>query len=278
MGQILKAEVGLEMRNYKAYVKGVLEKQFYDLIECSESTGLTFIGFRNMPSLGVKMDRAGKVRQIGTFETFPRVLEFGRIFSDLSGKRVKVEEGKFGDNPKVFEFEGERPLQSLKYTEEFFKRGTNFKNTFMKFTAFEEMARYFDSVQDEISQLTILEYGQKILEQNSSRYESREPEKTVPVKDYTLEEVKQEIYAAVQRRNNGRKITTDRFSPPRSPHRDSPKYPAKLQIMVPETPHEVLSHSRSKRQLKYKYTDEIQSTKDLHHVTDRRRTEYDLLP
>jgi hypothetical protein len=69
------------MKSIRHFVRDVFQKEFYDIIESSESSGLMFIGFKHSASLGVKFDRDDKVRQVGSFEPFPRLIDFGRKYS-----------------------------------------------------------------------------------------------------------------------------------------------------------------------------------------------------
>lgn len=36
-------------------------------MECTDSSGLVFLGFKNTPSLGVKFSKEDKVQQVGFF-------------------------------------------------------------------------------------------------------------------------------------------------------------------------------------------------------------------
>lgn len=73
------------------YIRETLEKEFSDVVECSDMSGLSFLGFRNTISLGVKFDREEKVRQVGNFDRFPRNIEFGRKYYETPGKANKTE-------------------------------------------------------------------------------------------------------------------------------------------------------------------------------------------
>jgi hypothetical protein len=64
-------------------------------------------------------------------------------------------------------------------------------------------------VERQVQHLSILQYGQKIIEGEKEH----EEEELYRNKVYTMEEVKKDIYAAVNRRNNGRKI--EHISPER---------------------------------------------------------------
>jgi hypothetical protein len=55
-------------------VKELIQKDFNDVVECSESAGATFVGFKNTLSLGIKIDKSGKIKNVGNYEMFPRNL------------------------------------------------------------------------------------------------------------------------------------------------------------------------------------------------------------
>ena len=61
------------------------------MIECNESSGLLFLGFKGIVSLGVKFDRKDRVVQVGTFESFPQNIEFGRRYVKGKGQLAKIE-------------------------------------------------------------------------------------------------------------------------------------------------------------------------------------------
>lgn len=49
-----------------------------------------FVGFKNTVSLGAKFDKDDYVKQIGNFEEFPRNIEYGKKFSTVSKREVRV--------------------------------------------------------------------------------------------------------------------------------------------------------------------------------------------
>jgi hypothetical protein len=55
------------MKSVRFFIRDVIEKEFYDIVESSESSGLLFVGFKNTASLGFKIDRDDKVRQVGNY-------------------------------------------------------------------------------------------------------------------------------------------------------------------------------------------------------------------
>ena len=109
------------------------------MIETSESSGLLYLGFKGIVSLGVKFDRKDRVAQVGIFEVFPQHIEFGRRYIKNQGQVTKTEQGKFANPEKVFPFEKERPNEAIRFTEEYFKCGTNFKDIFFKTTILDEI-------------------------------------------------------------------------------------------------------------------------------------------
>ena len=80
-------------------------------------SGLSFLGFRNTISLGVKFDREEKVRQVGNFDRFPRNIEFGRKYYETPGKANKTEQGRFIEPEKIFVYEEKRPADAIRCTE-----------------------------------------------------------------------------------------------------------------------------------------------------------------
>ena len=126
--------------------------------------------------------------------------------------------------------EGKRPPEATKQTEVYFKRGTNFKDRFLSFRAFEELSVLIGDVKQQHAEETIGTYGQRILEEsNKNEFVEREGqrrEKLETTKTYTLDEVRQDIVSAVQRRQRGGGRVTPvtgysperkRYSPPASP-------------------------------------------------------------
>ena len=74
ISDVLKGDATEDYQDYKNFLKATLLREMDDVIECSENAGLTFIGFKETVSLGVKFDKDNRVRQIGNFEEFPRNL------------------------------------------------------------------------------------------------------------------------------------------------------------------------------------------------------------
>jgi hypothetical protein len=74
IGDILGTAVPPTHRNPKTYVREVFKRESNDMIECSESAGGAFVGFRNSLSLGIKIGKGDRVTSVGCFETFPRNL------------------------------------------------------------------------------------------------------------------------------------------------------------------------------------------------------------
>ena len=160
------------------------------------------MSFKGKASLGVKFDRGERVKQVGFFEAFPSNLEFGRKYDYKSLKNGRTEEGRFTPPERTFLFDKQRPIEAIKVTEEYFKSGTNFKNIFFKVEAAEEAEGYFGKLEKEVAQVEMLQYGQKILERGRAK-EGKEDDNLT--KEYTLEEVKKDIFGKVERRNGGKK-------------------------------------------------------------------------
>lgn len=56
-----------EMKNVRFFIRDVIEKEYKDVVEATEFSGLYFAGFKKTVSLGFKIDHDDKVRQVGNF-------------------------------------------------------------------------------------------------------------------------------------------------------------------------------------------------------------------
>ena len=134
-------------------------------------------------------------------------MEFGRKFTDNSMNDVKVEEGKFSEPEEVFVYKGDqRNAEALRQTENYFKKGTNFKNQFVKLNVIVDISKYFSRVKKDLEVLKVTELGQKFQELNI--VESVQQEQLNKV--YNIEEVKRDIYDAANRRNRVNRSPTKR--------------------------------------------------------------------
>lgn len=78
-------------------------------------------------------------------------------------------------------------MDASRYTEEYFKRGTNFKNSFYKVSLFDEIFLYLQRIERQVGSLEFVQFGQRILERPEERNELEIYYKN---KEFTIEEVK----------------------------------------------------------------------------------------
>lgn len=94
----------------------------------------------------------------------------------------------------------------MRQTENYFKKGTNFKNQFVKLNFIVEISKYFSKVKKDLEILKVTDLGQKFQELNI--VESVQQEQLNKV--YNIEEVKRDIYDAANRRNRVNRSPTKR--------------------------------------------------------------------
>lgn len=125
-----------------------------------------FFGFKNTASLGFKLENNSPT-SIGYFNDFPRNLIFGRkVYQNYAfPSKTHIEEGHFESLGQTFQFSKDKgsSSDSIKLSEEYFKKSTTFRNRFVRLEHFSTLQRQLQTIIDKIKIETAKKFGQALL-------------------------------------------------------------------------------------------------------------------